>query len=32
VARDNKEVGEIIVKGDTVTPGYWNLPDETEKR
>jgi fatty-acyl-CoA synthase len=31
VARDNKEVGEIIVKGDTVTPGYWNLPDETEK-
>ncbi|MFO7784731.1 MAG: long-chain-fatty-acid--CoA ligase [Thermodesulfobacteriota bacterium] len=31
VARDNREVGEIIVKGDTVTPGYWNLPDETEK-
>jgi fatty-acyl-CoA synthase len=31
VARDNKEVGEIIVKGDTVTPGYWNLPDETDK-
>jgi len=31
VARDNKEVGEIIVKGDTVTPGYWNLPEETEK-
>jgi fatty-acyl-CoA synthase len=31
VARNNKEVGEIIVKGDTVTPGYWNLPEETEK-
>jgi acyl-CoA synthetase (AMP-forming)/AMP-acid ligase II len=24
-------VGEIIVKGDIVTPGYWNLPEETEK-
>jgi acyl-CoA synthetase (AMP-forming)/AMP-acid ligase II len=31
VSRDNQEVGEIIVKGDTVTPGYWNLPEETEK-
>ncbi|MDY6881665.1 MAG: long-chain-fatty-acid--CoA ligase [Thermodesulfobacteriota bacterium] len=31
VARNNQEVGEIIVKGDTVTPGYWNLPEETEK-
>jgi acyl-CoA synthetase (AMP-forming)/AMP-acid ligase II len=31
VARDNKEVGEIIVKGDSVTPGYWNLPEETKK-
>jgi acyl-CoA synthetase (AMP-forming)/AMP-acid ligase II len=29
VARDNKQVGEIIVKGDTVTPGYWNMPGET---
>ena len=29
VARDGKQVGEIIVKGDTVTPGYWNLPEET---
>jgi len=29
VKRDNREVGEIIVKGDTVTPGYWNLPEET---
>jgi fatty-acyl-CoA synthase len=28
---DDKEVGEIVVKGDSVTPGYWNLPEETEK-
>lgn len=26
-----KEVGEIIVKGDSVTKGYWKLPCETEK-
>jgi len=31
VARDNRQVGEIIVKGDIVTPGYWNLPEETSK-
>jgi acyl-CoA synthetase (AMP-forming)/AMP-acid ligase II len=31
VARDNRQVGEIIVKGDIVTPGYWNLPEETAK-
>ncbi|MBN1104132.1 MAG: long-chain-fatty-acid--CoA ligase [Deltaproteobacteria bacterium] len=31
VARNNKQVGEIIVKGDIVTPGYWNLPEETSK-
>ncbi len=31
VFHDGKEVGEIIVKGDIVTPGYWNLPEETEK-
>jgi acyl-CoA synthetase (AMP-forming)/AMP-acid ligase II len=29
VARDGRQVGEIIVKGDTVTPGYWNLEQET---
>lgn len=31
VARNNRDVGEIIVRGDTVTPGYWNLPEETAK-
>jgi len=30
VATDNRQVGEIIVRGDTVTPGYWKLPGETE--
>lgn len=31
VAPNNKEVGEIIVKGDIVTEGYWNRPEETAK-
>jgi acyl-CoA synthetase (AMP-forming)/AMP-acid ligase II len=31
VAKDGQQVGEIIVKGDIVTPGYWNMPEETEK-
>jgi fatty-acyl-CoA synthase len=29
VNHDNKEVGEIIVKGDIVTQGYWGKPGET---
>jgi acyl-CoA synthetase (AMP-forming)/AMP-acid ligase II len=29
VATDEREVGEIQVRGETVTPGYWNRPDAT---
>ncbi|MCE9593653.1 MAG: long-chain-fatty-acid--CoA ligase [Planctomycetes bacterium] len=29
VANDGVAVGEIRVRGATVTPGYWNRPDET---
>ena len=31
VTPNGEEVGEIIVKGDIVTPGYWNNPEETAK-
>jgi fatty-acyl-CoA synthase len=31
VAADEAQVGEIWVRGDTVTPGYWNLRQETEQ-
>ena len=31
VRNDGREVGEIIVKGDTITKGYWKLPEENKK-
>jgi acyl-CoA synthetase (AMP-forming)/AMP-acid ligase II len=31
VSANEQEVGEIIVKGDIVTAGYWKAPEETEK-
>jgi acyl-CoA synthetase (AMP-forming)/AMP-acid ligase II len=31
VTADDQQVGEIWVRGDTVTPGYWNQPQETEQ-
>ncbi|MHC4469585.1 MAG: long-chain-fatty-acid--CoA ligase [Planctomycetota bacterium] len=29
VPGDDRTVGEIRVRGETVTPGYWNRPEET---
>lgn len=29
VVRDDKEVGEIVARGSSITPGYWNRPEET---
>jgi acyl-CoA synthetase (AMP-forming)/AMP-acid ligase II len=32
VKKNDEDVGEIVVKGDTITPEYWKLPNETSKR
>jgi acyl-CoA synthetase (AMP-forming)/AMP-acid ligase II len=32
VTSDETEVGEILAKGETVTPGYWYKPEETSER
>jgi fatty-acyl-CoA synthase len=32
VTPDEHEVGEILVTGETVTPGYWHMPEETSQR
>lgn len=32
VRTDDKEVGEIWVRGETVTAGYWRRPEETQAR
>jgi acyl-CoA synthetase (AMP-forming)/AMP-acid ligase II len=29
VARDGRAVGEILARGDRITPGYWKLPEAT---
>lgn len=29
---NEQEVGEIIAKAETITPGYWRLPEETAQR
>ncbi|HME42479.1 MAG TPA: long-chain-fatty-acid--CoA ligase [Syntrophorhabdales bacterium] len=31
VTPNERDVGEIIVKGDIVTAGYWKAPEETQK-
>jgi fatty-acyl-CoA synthase len=31
IAADEQQVGEIWARGDTITPGYWNLPEETAR-
>jgi fatty-acyl-CoA synthase len=32
VTPDEEEVGEILAKGETITPGYWRMPEETSER
>lgn len=32
IKSNETEVGEIIAKSDTITPGYWRMPEETSRR
>lgn len=32
VIPNEEDIGEIIVKGDTISPKYWRLPEETKER
>jgi acyl-CoA synthetase (AMP-forming)/AMP-acid ligase II len=32
VEPDDRDVGEIVVKSETITPGYWGMPEETSER
>lgn len=32
VTPDEAEVGEILAKGESITPGYWRMPEETSQR
>ena len=32
VDRDGRDVGEIVAHGDTLSPGYWNNPEENARR
>ncbi len=31
IAPNGEQVGEVQVRGDTITPGYWNLPEENQR-
>lgn len=32
VIPNDEDVGEIIARGETITPGYWEMPEETAER
>lgn len=32
VKADEKDIGEVIARGETITPGYWNREEETSTR
>ena len=31
VKPDGEEIGEVVMRGNNITDGYWQLPEETEK-